>query len=193
MNRDHGYVSSTPVTDGEHVYVFFGKTGILCFDMHGQQIWQQSVGTNTDMWGSASSPVLYPRFIRYCLLCVSVPLWLKMKCQTMTQDFASVPRTRCYHKGKTPRTSGASVNPEQLILAARSGDDAALGHFWKATEITFAFWPGSKLAGACKESSMHPILFRKRAWRRTEISSCSKAPTSRSSRAGCDRFWRPRY
>jgi outer membrane protein assembly factor BamB len=59
MIRDHGYASSTPVADGEHVYVFFGKTGVLCFDMRGEQIWQQSVGTDMDVWGSASSPVMY--------------------------------------------------------------------------------------------------------------------------------------
>ena len=27
--REHGYASSTPVSDGERVYVFFGKTGVL--------------------------------------------------------------------------------------------------------------------------------------------------------------------
>ena len=27
--RDHGYAAATPATDGEHLYVFFGKTGVL--------------------------------------------------------------------------------------------------------------------------------------------------------------------
>lgn len=56
--REHGYASSTPVTDGERVYVFFGKTGVLAFDMDGKQLWQTSVGTDTDKWGSASSPIV---------------------------------------------------------------------------------------------------------------------------------------
>ncbi|KAB2638474.1 MAG: PQQ-binding-like beta-propeller repeat protein [Verrucomicrobia bacterium] len=34
---EHGYASNTPVTDGEHVYVFFGKTGVL-----GQQLFLRS-------------------------------------------------------------------------------------------------------------------------------------------------------
>jgi hypothetical protein len=57
----HGYASHTPVSDGEHVYVFFGKSGALAFDMEGEQVWQTSVGTESDPWGwgSASSPVLY--------------------------------------------------------------------------------------------------------------------------------------
>ena len=57
----HGYASHTPVSDGERIYVFFGKTGALAFDLDGNQLWQQGVGTESDpwQWGSASSPVLY--------------------------------------------------------------------------------------------------------------------------------------
>jgi len=31
--REHGYASSTPATDGERVYAFFGKTGVVAFDL----------------------------------------------------------------------------------------------------------------------------------------------------------------
>jgi outer membrane protein assembly factor BamB len=55
----HGYASSTPATDGERLYVFFGKSGVLAFDLDGKQLWQTSVGTGTHGWGSGSSPVLY--------------------------------------------------------------------------------------------------------------------------------------
>jgi outer membrane protein assembly factor BamB len=55
----HGYASSTPASDGERVYVFFGKTGVLAFDLEGKQLWQTSVGTGTHDWGSATSPVLF--------------------------------------------------------------------------------------------------------------------------------------
>jgi outer membrane protein assembly factor BamB len=56
----HGYASHTPVSDGERVYVFFGKTGVLAFDLDGNQLWQTSVGTGSDQheWGSSSSPIL---------------------------------------------------------------------------------------------------------------------------------------
>jgi outer membrane protein assembly factor BamB len=61
MFAENGYASHTPVSDGERVYVFFGKTGVLAFDLQGNQLWQKSVGTGSDRmgWGSASSPVLY--------------------------------------------------------------------------------------------------------------------------------------
>jgi len=55
----HGYAASTPVTDGERPYVFFGKSGVHCFDLDGNEIWHVSVGKNTDRWGSGSSPTLY--------------------------------------------------------------------------------------------------------------------------------------
>lgn len=56
----HGYASHTPVSDGEHVFVFFGKSGVLAFDFEGNRLWQTSVGTESDprRWGSSSSPIL---------------------------------------------------------------------------------------------------------------------------------------
>lgn len=61
MLREHGYASQTPVTDGKRVYVFFGKTGVLAFDLNGKQLWHRRVGTDTDQkrWGAATSPALY--------------------------------------------------------------------------------------------------------------------------------------
>ena len=58
---EHGYASHTPVSDGERIYVFFGKTGALAFDLDGKQLWQTGVGTGSGSrgWGTASSPILY--------------------------------------------------------------------------------------------------------------------------------------
>jgi outer membrane protein assembly factor BamB len=57
--NEHGYASSTPVTDGERIYVFFGRTGVLAFDLDGKELWQTEVGQYLNSWGSASSPILY--------------------------------------------------------------------------------------------------------------------------------------
>ncbi len=58
---EHGYATHTPVTDGERVYVFFGKSGALAFDMAGKQLWQTSCGTSSGQrrWGSAASPIIH--------------------------------------------------------------------------------------------------------------------------------------
>lgn len=65
MFAEHGYASHTPVSDGQHVFVFFGKTGVLAFDMDGNQLWQTSVGTESGLsdWGTASSPLLYKNLV----------------------------------------------------------------------------------------------------------------------------------
>ena len=55
----HGYATSAPVTDGERIYVFYGKSGVFAYDRDGKQLWQADVGSETHQWGSASSPVLY--------------------------------------------------------------------------------------------------------------------------------------
>ena len=55
----HGYASSTPASDGERLYVFFGASGIYCFDLDGKELWHKEVGKGTRNWGSANSPVLY--------------------------------------------------------------------------------------------------------------------------------------
>lgn len=62
---EHGYASSTPVTDGERVYVFFGKAGALAFDLEGKQLWQVNLGklSNNRRWGSGASPVLYKDWV----------------------------------------------------------------------------------------------------------------------------------
>ena len=55
----HGYASHTPVSDGKNVYVFFGKSGALAFDLEGKKLWQTQLGKETDpmRWGSSSSPI----------------------------------------------------------------------------------------------------------------------------------------
>ena len=65
MFAENGYASHTPASDGERVFVFFGKTGVLAFDMEGGQLWQTSVGTDNDWrgWGSASSQILYKNLV----------------------------------------------------------------------------------------------------------------------------------
>jgi outer membrane protein assembly factor BamB len=59
----HGYSSSTPVTEGERLYVFFGKSGVYCFDMGGQELWHVSVGKGINGWGSGASPLFYKKLL----------------------------------------------------------------------------------------------------------------------------------
>ena len=58
---EHGYASSTPVTDAAGtVFAFFGKSGVVAFGPEGKQLWQTAVGKESSnrRWGSAASLVL---------------------------------------------------------------------------------------------------------------------------------------
>ena len=58
---NHGYASSTPVADGERVYAFFGRTGVVAYDLEGKEAWRADVAQDprTHDFGTASSPVLW--------------------------------------------------------------------------------------------------------------------------------------
>ncbi|MBM3980291.1 MAG: hypothetical protein FJ304_08395 [Planctomycetes bacterium] len=54
------FATETPVSDGEHVYAYFGMTGLFCYDLTGKDVWKKDLGSYSMMagWGTASSPVL---------------------------------------------------------------------------------------------------------------------------------------
>jgi outer membrane protein assembly factor BamB len=53
------YCSASPVTDGERVVVSFGSAGVACYDFQGKQLWLRDLGKCEQIWGNASSPILY--------------------------------------------------------------------------------------------------------------------------------------
>jgi hypothetical protein len=61
----HGYASSTPAADGERVFTFFGKTGVLAFDTNGKELWRTSVGKGSGQmgWGTAASLILHKNMV----------------------------------------------------------------------------------------------------------------------------------
>jgi outer membrane protein assembly factor BamB len=59
----HGYATSTPATDGQRLYVFFGRTGVLAYDLDGKPLWQVEVGKSLNGWGTGASPILYKNLV----------------------------------------------------------------------------------------------------------------------------------
>ena len=55
----NSYASSTPVTDGERVVVFFGNSGMVCFNMDGELQWTRDLGEFTTTHGPGTNPVIY--------------------------------------------------------------------------------------------------------------------------------------
>lgn len=54
----NGYTSSTPVSDGKHVWVLLGSGVAACFDMNGERKWIQFVERPNHEYGHSASPVL---------------------------------------------------------------------------------------------------------------------------------------
>ncbi len=63
FGTQHGFASHTPVSDGERIYVLFGKTGVLAFDLEGKPVWKADVGTGVSRFGSAASPIVYKNLL----------------------------------------------------------------------------------------------------------------------------------
>jgi outer membrane protein assembly factor BamB len=60
-HQKNSYASETPVTDGEHVYAYFGNFGLFAFDMSGTPVWSKAMGPFKvrNGWWHASSPALH--------------------------------------------------------------------------------------------------------------------------------------
>ena len=53
------YCSASPVTDGERVIASFGSAGLVCYDFEGRELWRRDLGKLDNIWGNASSPVIF--------------------------------------------------------------------------------------------------------------------------------------
>lgn len=60
-HQDATFASNSPVTDGEHVYAYFGSRGLYCLDMDGNVKWEKDVGVmyKARAFGEGSCPALY--------------------------------------------------------------------------------------------------------------------------------------
>ena len=60
-HSQNSYASETPVADGKRVYVYYGMTGLFCYDMEGKQLWQKDLGAykTQNGWGTGSSPIIW--------------------------------------------------------------------------------------------------------------------------------------
>jgi len=56
------FASNSPVTDGKHLFAYFGSRGVFCYDLKGKLIWEKDLGVRMTMrlgFGEGTAPVLY--------------------------------------------------------------------------------------------------------------------------------------
>ena len=60
IHEDGSWASSSAVTDGEHVFAYFGSHGLFAYDMRGEEVWEQQLGEMSRLgFGEGSSPALH--------------------------------------------------------------------------------------------------------------------------------------
>jgi hypothetical protein len=55
----NNHASSTPCTDGTHIYAYFGNLGLVCVDWDGREVWRVPFAPVNARHGMAGSPLLY--------------------------------------------------------------------------------------------------------------------------------------
>ncbi|MEM1453086.1 MAG: PQQ-binding-like beta-propeller repeat protein [Planctomycetota bacterium] len=60
-HNTNSQASASPITDGEHVWAFFGSRGLHCLDMKGEVVWSKEFGRmqTRNQFGEGASPALY--------------------------------------------------------------------------------------------------------------------------------------
>lgn len=59
--ENNSYASASALTDGEHLFAYFGSWGLYCYDLAGELKWQKDLGdmTTRNGFGEGASPALH--------------------------------------------------------------------------------------------------------------------------------------
>ena len=115
LHEKHNLATPTPVTNGEHVFAWFGTGQIVALDMRGGVVWSKHLGEEYapfDInWGHGSSPVLYKDLL--ILLCdhQSASYLVALDARTGRQRW------------KADRGSGRASYSTPLVVPGPRGDE----------------------------------------------------------------------
>ncbi|MCG9127963.1 PQQ-like beta-propeller repeat protein [Candidatus Poribacteria bacterium] len=61
IHSDGSFASNSPITDGEHIFAYFGSRGLYCLDMKGNLIWEKDIGImrKRNAFGEGSCPIIH--------------------------------------------------------------------------------------------------------------------------------------
>jgi outer membrane protein assembly factor BamB len=115
VHEKHNLATPTPVTDGRHVYAWFGNGQIVALDLSGRVAWTRHLGVEyapfDARWGHGSSPVLFGDLL--ILLCDH-----QAKSYLLALD-ARTGRERW----KVDRGSGRVSHSTPLVIRGPDGDE----------------------------------------------------------------------
>jgi outer membrane protein assembly factor BamB len=115
LHEKHNLATPTPVTDGEHLFAWFGTGQLVALDMRGRAVWSKHLGEEYSPfdinWGHGSSPVLHRGLV--ILLCdhESASYMVALDARTGKQRW------------KADRGKGRASHSTPLVVPGASGDE----------------------------------------------------------------------
>jgi outer membrane protein assembly factor BamB len=140
--------SGSPLTDGQHIYAFFGSRGLYCLDMEGNVKWSKDFGTmRTAMgFGEGASPALYGDTL--------IVNW-DHEGDSFLATFRKGDGKELWRKPRNERTSWSTPiiapvdgRPQVIISATR----ASRGYDLETGEV---IWSCSGMTGNCIPTPIH--------------------------------------
>lgn len=141
VHDKHNLASSSPVTDGERVYAWFGTGQLAALDMTGKVAWTKNLGTEYSPfeinWGHASSPTVYKG--QLLLICyhdrASYLLSLDAATGVVRWKRDQPPGVTSYSTPLVVETAGGVAEVVVNSSAGMAGFDAATGEpLWRFDE-----------------------------------------------------------
>jgi outer membrane protein assembly factor BamB len=123
VHEKRNLATSSPVTDGERVYAWFGTGQLVAIDMNGKAVWTRHLGQEYSPfdldWGHASSPALHQD--RLILMCYqgSAAFLLALDKRTGKQLW-KVDRSRDVKSYSTPLIIETAQGPEVIVNSNES-------------------------------------------------------------------------
>lgn len=131
LHEKHNLATPTPVTDGEHLFVWFGTGQIAALDMRGGIVWSKHIGQEYSPfdinWGHGSSPVLYKDLL--ILLCDHESASYLLALEARTGKL----------RWKADRGKGRASYSTPLVVPGPNGDELVVN----STERIDAYDPAS--------------------------------------------------
>lgn len=199
-NNENSYASSTPVTDGEKIYVTFldvVDVVVAAYDFSGKQLWLVRPGRFKSQWGFSHSPVLFEdKVIVVCyskgenfIVAVSRTdghtLW-KTPCENPTQSYspplirAMAGRVQMIVPGNKAVTSLDPRTGKLLWVVDGLADDSVITPVYSEKTglvLSCTSWP-SKVLVAVKPDGQGNVTSSKVAWRSSEGAPYVPSPIS---------------
>ncbi|MCC6586153.1 MAG: PQQ-binding-like beta-propeller repeat protein [Bryobacterales bacterium] len=118
--------TSTPATDGDRVYVYFGSLGLMALDFDGKPAWEYPMEVSKSPFGSGASPVIAGDFVVVTRDYPPKPVMVAVNRKDGKPAWTVDLETRAGGGGGGPRTSHATplVWHSQIVLHRPGGVSA---------------------------------------------------------------------